>query len=81
MYQFKNDQELKNFIEKQVLTSKETVEFLGITRQRLSTLIKNGKLFPIKKLRGESLFLKKDLEEKKYELEALRKKYRPYDSN
>ncbi|AEV18903.1 hypothetical protein GTCCBUS3UF5_15910 [Geobacillus thermoleovorans CCB_US3_UF5] len=42
-------------------------------------MIAGGKLNPIKKLRGDSLFLRSDIEEKKKELEALRKKYRPYD--
>ncbi|RAP15264.1 hypothetical protein HS9_00591 [Bacillus velezensis] len=45
----------------------------------MSQLISGGKLTPIKKLRGVSLFLRSDIERKKKELEESRKKYRPYD--
>ncbi|WP_412161038.1 hypothetical protein [Aneurinibacillus migulanus] len=47
---------------------------MKISRERLSQLIKDGKLLPIKKMLKDSLFLKTDLEEKKKELETTRKK-------
>jgi excisionase family DNA binding protein len=79
-YHFTSRKELEDFITNEVLTTSEVVEILGVTRQRISQMISNGKLKPIKKLRGDSLFLRSDIEEKKKELEVLRKKYRPYDA-
>ncbi|OPW98373.1 UNVERIFIED_ORG: AlpA family transcriptional regulator [Anoxybacillus amylolyticus] len=78
-YHLNSRQEIEDFIRNEVLTTSEVVEILGVTRQRVSQMIAGGKLNPIKKLRGDSLFLRSDIEEKKKELEALRKKYRPYD--
>ncbi|MCV4327781.1 helix-turn-helix domain-containing protein, partial [Bacillus velezensis] len=63
----------------EVLTTPEAKEILGVTTTRMSQLISGGKLTPIKKLRGVSLFLRSDIERKKKELEESRKKYRPYD--
>ncbi|MBW7652033.1 helix-turn-helix domain-containing protein [Anoxybacillus sp. ST4] len=79
-YHFTSRKELEDFIKNEVLTTSEVVEILGVTRQRVSQMISSGKLNPIKKLRGDSLFLRQDIEERKKELEALRKKYRPYDA-
>ncbi|QOJ82491.1 helix-turn-helix domain-containing protein [Bacillus subtilis] len=78
-YHLKSRQEVEDFIRREVLTTNEAAELLGINRARISQLISSGKLNPVKKLRGISLFLRTDLEEKKKELEAGRKKYRPYD--
>ncbi|PGT92220.1 DNA-binding protein [Bacillus cereus] len=63
-----------------ILTTPEAIEFLGISRARLSHLIKNGKIVPLKKLGCTSLFLREDLEKKLEELIALRKIYRPYEN-
>lgn len=71
--------EVEDFIRNEVLTTSEVTEIMGVTRQRVSKMISDGKLIPVKKLRGDSLFLRIDVEEKKKELEELRKKYRPYD--
>lgn len=79
MYTFDNKEQLIEFIQKDVLTSSEAVEFLGITRGRLSQLIKNEKIVPIKRSGKDSLFLREDLEERKAVQEELTKKYRPYD--
>ncbi|MEC0765107.1 helix-turn-helix domain-containing protein [Bacillus atrophaeus] len=78
-YHLKSRQEVEDFIRREVLTTNEAAELLGVNRARISQLISSGKLNPIKKLSGISLFLRTDLEEKKKELEAGRKKYRPYD--
>jgi hypothetical protein len=79
-YHLKNRKEVERFIIEEVLTTSEAMKVLGITRSRMSQLISDGKLIPVKKLRGDSLFLRKDIEEKKKELEERRKKYRPYDN-
>ncbi|PHD71760.1 DNA-binding protein [Bacillus sp. AFS043905] len=68
----------KKFVMEEVLTSTECIELLGITRARLSSLIKKKKIVPIKKA-GIQLYLKQDMLKKKAELEELRTKYRPYD--
>ncbi|PAD20831.1 hypothetical protein CHH64_11650 [Terribacillus saccharophilus] len=46
MYIFDNKEQLIEFIQKDVLTSSEAVEFLGITRGRLSQLLKNENIVP-----------------------------------
>ncbi|KQU25969.1 hypothetical protein ASG61_16735 [Bacillus sp. Leaf75] len=69
----------REFIRKYVYTSAEALELLEISRPRLSTMIKDGKLNPIKKSGAISLFLLDDLLEKKKELIKLRKQFRPYD--
>ncbi|MCZ8480273.1 MULTISPECIES: helix-turn-helix domain-containing protein [Bacillus subtilis group] len=67
------------FIQEEVLTATEAGELLGITRQRLSTLVTSGKLKPVKKVGTVALFLLGHVQALKKELEAGRKKYRPYD--
>ncbi|MCY7919576.1 hypothetical protein MOB26_19165 [Bacillus vallismortis] len=52
---------------------------MEITRQRLSTLVTSGKLKPVKKVGTVALFLRGHVQALKKELEAGRKKYRPYD--
>ncbi|PAD37094.1 hypothetical protein CHH48_02410 [Terribacillus saccharophilus] len=46
MYTFDNKEQLIEFIQKDVLTSSEALEFLRITRSRLSQLLKNEKIVP-----------------------------------
>ncbi len=78
-YYLKSRQEVEDFIRREVLTTNEAAELLGVNRARMSQLISSGKLNPIKKLSGISLFLRADIVVKKKELEASRKKYRPYE--
>ncbi|QPW51905.1 helix-turn-helix domain-containing protein (plasmid) [Bacillus thuringiensis] len=70
----------RKFIKEQVLTTPEAIEVLGVSRARLSHLIKKGKITPVKKLGCVSLFLKDDVITKQEELELLRVKYRPYEN-
>ncbi|MGO0657562.1 helix-turn-helix domain-containing protein [Bacillus mycoides] len=63
-----------------VMTTPEAIEYLEISRARMSHMIKNGKIVPVKKQGCVSLFLREDLEKKKEELVALRKVYRPYEN-
>jgi excisionase family DNA binding protein len=77
-YQLNNRKEVEDFVHNEVLTTSEVAEILGVTRQRISQLVSSGKLIAIKKLHGDKLFLRTDVEQKKIELEELRKKYRPY---
>ncbi|MCU7667616.1 helix-turn-helix domain-containing protein [Bacillus thuringiensis] len=77
---FDTREDVRKFIEEEVLTSTEAAEVLGVSRARVSQLIGEGKLVPVKKLRGDSLFYRKDVLEKLEELKEKRAKYRPYDS-
>ncbi|WP_240515158.1 MULTISPECIES: helix-turn-helix domain-containing protein [Bacillus cereus group] len=70
----------RKFIVEKVLTTPEAIEFLGVSRARLSHMIKKGKITPVKKLGCVSLFLKDDLIVKREELKLLRAKYRPYEN-
>ncbi|PEF42402.1 helix-turn-helix domain-containing protein [Bacillus wiedmannii] len=67
----------RQWVFENVYTTPEAIELLGISRSRLSHLIRNGKITPIKKLGCTSLFLREDLEKKLEELILLRKKYQP----
>ncbi|MEW4262452.1 helix-turn-helix domain-containing protein [Priestia megaterium] len=69
----------REFIRRFVYTSAEALEILEISRARLSRMIKDGKLIPVKKSGATSLFLLNDLLEKKRELIKLRKKYGPWE--
>ncbi|PGS29441.1 DNA-binding protein [Bacillus cereus] len=60
-----------------VYTTPEALSYLGVSRSRLSRMIKDGKITPIKKLGCTSLFLKADLEKKLEELIILRAKFQP----
>lgn len=60
-----------------ILTTPEAIELLGISRSRLSHLIKKGKIVPLKKQGCTSLFLREDLEKKLEELIILRAKFQP----
>lgn len=54
-----------------VVTSREVLELLGISRARLSQLVKAGKLKPLK----SNLFLTNDILERKEQQIHLRHKY------
>ncbi|PGO90177.1 DNA-binding protein [Bacillus thuringiensis] len=69
--------DLRQWVHDNVYTTPEAIEYLEISRARLSHMIRNGKIVPIKKLGCTSIFLKSDLEKKKEELKVLRLKYRP----
>ncbi|MFB3901797.1 MULTISPECIES: helix-turn-helix domain-containing protein [Bacillus] len=67
------------FIQEEVLTVAEVAELLSVSRQRVSQLVSGGRLKVIKKVGTVALFLLEHVQALKKELEAERKKYRPYD--
>ncbi|MCU9590255.1 helix-turn-helix domain-containing protein [Bacillus velezensis] len=67
------------FIQEEVLTAAEVAELLSVSRQRVSQLVSGGRLKVIKKVGTVALFLLEHVQALKKELEAERKKYRPYD--
>lgn len=78
-YQFKNDEEMRNFLADNVYTTSEAVDYLGISNAALSSLFQRGKLRAIKGMKAGRIFLLSDLELRKKEAESLREKYRPYE--
>jgi len=80
MYRFNDVEELKAFIKEYVMTTSEVLEYLGIKRPALNSLIHRGKLKPIKQEKAVTLFFREDIEARKREADQLKKKYRPYDT-
>jgi len=74
-YKVTNKDEFIKLIQSELLTSAEVAEELQITRQALSSLVKRGKLIPVK----EMLFLREDVAARKEAAKELQSKYRPYD--
>ena len=74
-YKVTNKEEFIKLIQSELLTSAEVAEELQITRQALSSLVKRGKLVPVK----EMLFLREDVTTRKEAAKELQSKYRPYD--
>lgn len=62
MYNFTTDEELKQFIADNIISTGEAAELLGCSRQYINQLIKENKLIPIKKINYITLFLKSDVE-------------------
>ncbi|HLR70891.1 MAG TPA: helix-turn-helix domain-containing protein, partial [Pseudogracilibacillus sp.] len=68
-------------IQQELLSTAETVEYLGISRQTLHSLVQRGKLTPIKVTGKDKLFLKEGVQQRENASKNLKKKYRPYDDN
>lgn len=62
MYNFTTDEELKQFIADNIISTGEAAELLGCSRQYINQLVKENKLIPIKKINYITLFLKSDVE-------------------
>lgn len=60
-----NRKSLVKLFEEELLFSSETAKYLGISRQRLSKLVSDGSLVPIKRSGATSVFWKKELDERK----------------
>ncbi|MBV4417053.1 helix-turn-helix domain-containing protein [Clostridium tyrobutyricum] len=56
---------VKNFIKNEVISSVEAAEILSISRQRISTMVKQERIIPIKILPNGYLFLRKEIEQLK----------------
>ncbi|MCM3454416.1 helix-turn-helix domain-containing protein [Heyndrickxia oleronia] len=60
-FHFKSVEELKAFLQEQVVNTKQAAEILGCTRQNIKRIVDNGKLVPIKEMEKDRLFLKADV--------------------
>lgn len=78
-YKISNKEEFINLVRTEILTSSEVLDELQISRQALNSLVKRGKLVPVKELSRDKLFLKEDIEKRKEASKELYNKYRPYD--
>jgi len=66
-------------IHQHVMTSTAVSEYLNITKQSLSSLVKRNKLTPVMTDGSVRLFLREDVEQRRAEASELREKYRPYE--
>lgn len=62
MYNFTTDEDLKQFIADNIISTGEAAELLGCSRQYINQLVKENKLIPIKKINYITLFLISDVE-------------------
>ncbi|MDO3660749.1 DNA-binding protein [Bacillus sp. C28GYM-DRY-1] len=59
---FENIDELRDFMDKEVITTSEAIQIIGCSRQNLKQLVDYGTLTPIKTTNRDRLFLRKDIE-------------------
>ena len=78
-YRFDSKDEFVKFISTEVLTAAEAARYLQVTRATLSSLVRRGKILPVKETEGTRLFLLEDLEKRRLDMPDLRTKYRPYE--
>jgi hypothetical protein len=67
MYEYDDVNQLRAFIENQVMFTNEAAKYLGVSPQRLHQLVQAGRLKPIKTNPAGTIFLKSDLEARKRE--------------
>ncbi|KEF40427.1 hypothetical protein M670_00453 [Schinkia azotoformans MEV2011] len=65
---FKTVDELKAYIEKEVVNTAEAAEILECSRQNISQLVKYGTLVPIKAFARDSIFLRREIEHHKLKM-------------
>ncbi|MEX3744635.1 MULTISPECIES: helix-turn-helix transcriptional regulator [Lysinibacillus] len=78
-YKVVNKDEFIKLVQSEILTTSEVLEELQISRQALNSLVKRGKLVPVKELSRDKLYLREDVESRKEAAKELHTKYRPYD--
>jgi len=78
-YSFNTKDEFIKLVQSEILTTSEVLEKLEISRQALNSLVKRGKLVPVKELSRDKLYLREDIESRKEAAKELHTKYRPYD--
>ncbi|MCY8844643.1 DNA-binding protein [Bacillus inaquosorum] len=59
---FESIDELREFLDKEVITTSEAIEIIGCSRQNLKQLVDYKTLIPIKTTNRDRLFLRKDIE-------------------
>ncbi|MGX4201079.1 helix-turn-helix domain-containing protein [Bacillus sp. JK74] len=61
MYNLKERDAIKRFLNEETVNTSEAIEILGFTRQYLNQLVKSGELEPMKEKPRDRLFLKEDI--------------------
>lgn len=74
-----SEEHKRKIAEEVVLTAPETAHVLGVTTQRLHTLVKQGRLTPLKVSNRVAVYFRPDVERLAAELGHLREKFRPYE--
>jgi predicted DNA-binding protein (UPF0251 family) len=72
-------EDLIRVIRQHVMTASAASEYLQISKQSLSSLVKRKKLTPVVEEGSVRLFLRGDVEARKALAVELREKYRPYE--
>ena len=72
-------EEITRMIRQHVMTASAVSDYLQISKQSLSSLVKRKKLTPVVEEGTVRLFLRGDVEERKVMASQLREKYRPYE--
>ncbi|GBF72911.1 hypothetical protein PA598K_01188 [Paenibacillus sp. 598K] len=72
-------EDLIRTIRQHVMTASAASEYLQISKQSLSSLVKRKKLTPVLEEGSVRLFLRGDVEARKALAVELREKYRPYE--
>lgn len=73
-------EKVEEFIKSEVINTTEAIEILGISRVRISQLISEGKIRYIKRTKTDTLFFRKDVEERAKEAKKLKEKFSPKGS-
>ena len=60
------EDKLRSMIAEEIMFAKEAAEYLGISVQRLNKLVHKEELIPVRKSPSGTLFMKRDLDERKY---------------
>lgn len=79
IYRVTNKEEFIKLVQSEILTTTEALDELQISRQALNSLVKRGKVVPVKELKRDKLFLREDIESRRKAAKKLHTKYRPYD--
>jgi len=72
-------EDLIRVVRQHVMTASAASEYLQISKQSLSSLVKRKKLTPVLEEGSVRLFLRGDVEARKALAVELREKYRPYE--
>lgn len=68
-FQITTREELEEFLASEVVTTSDAIEILGVSRQYVNKLVKNGTINPIRESAKEKLFLKSDILARKQKME------------
>jgi ethanolamine transporter EutH len=74
-----SEEDKRKIAQEVVLTAPETANVLGVTTQRLHTLVKQGRITPLKVSNRIAVYFRPDVEKLAEELAPLREKFRPFE--